>query len=63
MFSSFHWGRDNLGCETSWFSSLVHNNLRSDGFNNAGVSFCELITETLFKIDRVSILSLFHCEG
>ena len=39
MFSPSHWGRDNLGCENSWFSSLVSNDLRSDGFSNAGLSF------------------------
>ena len=59
MFSPSHWGRVNLGCETSWFSSLISNDLRSDGFNNAGLSFCELITETLFKTNRISILTEF----
>ena len=59
MSSPFHWGRTNLRCEISWFSSLVSNSLRSDGFSNAGLGFCELITESWFKIDRMSILTEF----
>ena len=50
MFSPSHWDTANLGCETSWVSSLVSNDLKSDGFSNAGLSFHELITEALFKL-------------
>ena len=50
MSSSSHWGRDNIGCETSWFSSLVSNSLRSEGFNNLGLRFCELITKLDLKL-------------
>ena len=57
MFSTFHWGRANLGCETSWFSSLVNINLRSDGFSNKGLGFWELIIGTWLKIDKMSILT------
>ena len=39
MHSPFHWGRANWDCKTSWFSSFVSNNLRSDGFSNAGFEF------------------------
>ena len=59
MISSSHWGTANLVCEASQFSHLVSNSLRSDGFSNAGLSFCELITETWFKINRMSILTEF----
>ena len=56
MFSPFNWDRANLGCETRWISSLVNNDLRSTGFSNASLSFCEPVTETWSKIDRISIL-------
>ena len=59
MFSLFHWGRANLGCETSCVSSLVSNGLRSNRFSNAGLSFCELNTATWFKIDSIYILTKF----
>ena len=36
--------------------------MRSKGFNNGGVSIWELMTETWFRIDKMSILTeLFHC--
>ena len=59
MFSPSHWGRANHGCGTSWPSSLASNSLRFEGFSNVDLSFCELITETWSKIDRMSILTEF----
>ena len=59
MFSPSHWGRANQGSETSWLSSLASNSLRSEGFSNVGLSYCELITETWFKFDRMSIPTKF----
>ena len=59
MFSPFHCGRVNLGCETSWVSYLVNNDLRSEGLSNTGLSFYELIIDTLSKIDIMSILTEF----
>ena len=64
MFSPFQLGRANLRCKTSWVSSLVNNDLRSEVFSNAGLSLYELIIESWSKIDRISILTecLFHCR-
>ena len=45
MFSPFHCGRDNWGCETSWISNLVGNDFRSKGLSNIGIRFCELIID------------------
>ena len=59
MFSPSHWGRANLECETSCISSLVSNDLQSERFSNARFSFCELITNTWFKMDSISILTEF----
>ena len=56
IFSPCHAGRVNLGCETNLVSSLVSKDMRSRGFNRAGVNFCELMTKILFIIDRMSIL-------
>ena len=58
MFSPSHLGRADLGCEPTWASSLVSNDLRSKGLRKAGLSFCKLINETWFKF-IVSILTEF----
>ena len=46
MFSPFHCSMADLGCETSWVSNLVSNDLRSKGLSYIGLSFCELIIDT-----------------
>ena len=47
MFSLWHAGRANLGWETNLVSCLISNDVRSRGFNRAGVKFCELMTKKL----------------
>ena len=57
MFSSFHLGKSILGCDTHLASNLISSDMRSKGFNKADVSFGQLMTETGFRIDKISILS------
>ena len=39
MFSPFHLGKANLGCNTNCVSNLISSDIRSKGFNKLGVSF------------------------
>ena len=57
MFSPFHSGKANLGCDTNLVSNLISSDMKSKGFNKVGVSFWELMTETWFRIDKMSILT------
>ena len=45
IFSPYHAGRANLGCNTSLDSNLVNKDVRSRGVNRAVASFCELMIE------------------
>ena len=55
MFLSFYSGKANLGCDTSCASNLFSRDIRSSGFSKVGVSFWELMTETWFTMDKMSI--------
>ena len=57
MFSLFHSGKANLGCDTSGIYNLISSDTRSEGFNKVEVSFWELMTEIWFRIDKMSILT------
>ena len=59
MFSPFHSGKANLGCDTNCVSNLISSDIRSKGFNKAGMIFGELMIETWFRIDKMSILTLY----
>ena len=50
MFSPFHSNKANPGCDTNCVSNLISSDIRSNGFNKAGVSFWEPMTETLFVL-------------
>ena len=57
MFSPFHSGKANLRCDIKCVSNLISSYIRSNGFNKVGVSFGELMTETQFRVDKMSILT------
>ena len=57
MFLPFHSGKAYLGCDTNWVSNLISTEIRFKGFDKVAVSFWELMTETWFKIDSMSLLT------
>ena len=57
IFSLFHSGKANLGCGTNLVSNLISSDMRSKGFNKAGVSFVNLWLKLGFRIDKMSILT------
>ena len=57
MFLPFHSGKANLGCDTNCASNSFRRDIRSNGFSKVGVSFWELMTETWFRIDKMSVLT------
>ena len=60
IFSPWHAGRANLGCDTNLDSSLISKDVRSLGLNRARVNFCELMSEILFIMDKMFILREFN---
>ena len=46
IFSPHQAARASQGCDINLDSNLVSKDVRSQGLNKAGASFCELITET-----------------
>ena len=60
MFLPCHAGRANMGCDTNFDSNLVSKDVRSRGLKRAGVSFCEIMIEILFIIDRILVLREFN---
>ena len=57
MFLPFHSGKANLGCDANCVSNLISSDIRFKVFNKAGVSFWGLMTETWFRIDKMSLLT------
>ena len=57
MSSTFHLGKANLRCDTNYDSKLLSRDIRSNGFSNVGVGCWELMNETWFRIDKMSILT------
>ena len=57
MFSPFHSGKVNLGCDTNCVSNLFCSDIRSSGLSTVGVSFWELMLEMWFRMGKMSILT------
>ena len=52
----FHSGKANIGCDTNCASNIFNRDIRSEGFSKVGMSFGDFMTETWFRIGKMSIL-------
>ena len=57
MLSLFHSGKANLKCDTNCVYNLTSRDIRSDGFSKVGMNVREVMAETWFRIDKMSILN------